>query len=215
VFNAALFRSEYDNLQVSTFDGVVNFLVNNAASATSQGIETDVRWAVSDKLVLSAAVALLDAQWNDYRDAQCTALELANAPNANCTINATTGFLVQDLSGDDLLMSPDWSGNVSAEYFLPLAGGNEIQTQLLVYFQDDKFLAADNDPATLQESFTKVNLRIAYVSMDGWEVAFVGRNLTDKLTSPHIEDLPLRSTNSFFSLTDRPRTLALQAQYRW
>ncbi len=218
-FNAALFRSEYDNLQVSTFDGVVNFLVNNAASAVSQGLETDVRWAVTENAVLGAAVALLDATWDDYRDAQCTALGLARAatgvPTPGCTVNAVSGLLVQDLSGQDLLMSPDWSGNVTAEYYLPLANGNEIQTQLLVYFQDDKFLATDNDPATLQESYTKVNLRVAYVSSQGWEVAFVGRNLTDKLTSPHIEDLPLRSTNSFFSLTDRPRTLALQAQYHW
>ncbi|MEY4641693.1 MAG: hypothetical protein RLZZ227_1687 [Pseudomonadota bacterium] len=215
VFNAALFRSEYDNLQVSTFDGVVNFLVNNAASARSQGIETDVRWAVTDNLVLGGSLALLDAQWDDYRDAQCTALDLARAPNANCAVSPVTGFLVQDLSGDDLLMSPDWSGNLSADYSWPLSGGLRVQTQLLVYFQDARFLAADNDPATLQERFTKVNLRVALASDQGWELALVGRNLSDKLTSPHAEDLPLRSTNSFFRLTDRPRTLALQAQYNW
>ena len=215
MLNVAVFRSEYDDLQVSTFDGVVNFLVNNAASARSQGLETDVRWAVTENLVLSGAVALLDAQWDDYRDAQCTALGLARAPNANCTVNTTTGLLVQDLSNEDLLMSPDWSGNVGAEHFWPLDGGLEVQTQLLVYFQDDKFLAADNDPATVQEAFTKVNLRLAVVSDKGWEVALVGRNLTDKLTSPHAEDLPLRSTNSFFRLTDRPRTYALQGQYRF
>jgi iron complex outermembrane receptor protein len=215
MLNVALFRSDYDNLQVSTFDGVVNFLVNNAASARTQGLEIDLRWALTDNFVLSGAVALLDAQWDDYRDAQCTALDLARAPNASCTVSPATGFLVQDLSGEDLLMSPDWSGNVGAEYYWPLDGGLEVQTQLLVYFQDDKFLAADNDPATVQESFTKVNLRLALVSDSGWEVALVGRNLTDELTSPHAEDLPLRSTNSFFRLTDRPRTLALQGQYRW
>jgi outer membrane receptor protein involved in Fe transport len=214
-FNAALFRSDYDNLQVSTFDGVVNFLVNNAASARSQGVETDVRWAVTDEFILGASLALLDATWDDYRDAQCTALDFSRAPNAGCSVSPGTGLLVQDLSGEDLLMSPDWSGNVSAEYFWPLASGLRVQTQVLVYFQDDKFLATDNDPATLQERFTKVNLRVALVGQRGWELAFVGRNLTDKLTSPHAEDLPLRSTNSFFTLTDRPRTLALQAQYAW
>ena len=215
LLNLAIFRSDYDNLQVSTFDGVVNFLVNNAATARTQGLEADMRWVLSDALVLGSAVALLDAQWEDYRDAQCTAYDLARAPNAGCTISPTTGLLVQNLSGEDLLMSPDWSGNVSLEHYLQLGSGRELQTQLLVYFQDDKFLAADNDPATLQESFTKVNLRVALVSEQGWEVALVGRNLTDKLTSGHAEDLPLKSTNSFFKLTDRPRTIALQAQYRW
>jgi outer membrane receptor protein involved in Fe transport len=214
-FNLALFRGEYDDLQVSTFDGVVNFLVNNAASARSQGVESDLRWVVTDKLVFGAAVALLDAQWQEFRDAQCTAYELARAPNAACTINPVSGLLVQDLSGADLLMAPAWSGNVSLEHYQPLANGLELRSELLVYFQDDQFLAADNDPATLQENFTKVNLRVALASASGWEVALVGRNLTDELTSPHAEDLPLRSTNSFFRLSDRPRTLALQGRYRW
>ncbi|MGV3593450.1 MAG: TonB-dependent receptor [Gammaproteobacteria bacterium] len=215
MLNVALFRSDYDDLQVSTFDGVVNFLVNNAGSAHTQGIETDMRWALGDSLVFSAAVAVLDAQWEDYRDAQCTALELALAPNASCFVSPGTGLLVQDLSGADMLMAPDWSGNVGVEHYWTLGGGLELQTQLLVYFEDDKFLATDNDPATLQERFAKVNLRVALVGNGGWELAFVGRNLTNELTSPHIEDLPLRSTNSFFALTDRPRTYAVQGQYRF
>jgi iron complex outermembrane receptor protein len=215
MLNLALFRGDYDDLQVSTFDGVVNFLVNNAGSARTQGIESELRWAPGDSLVLGAAVAVLDAKWKDYADAQCTALDLARAPNAKCAVSASTGLLVQDLSGADLLMAPHWSGNVSLEHYLPLRGGFEVQTQLLVYFEDDKYLAADNDPATLQERFAKVNLRIALAADSGWELAFIGRNLTNELTSPHIEDLPLRSTNSFFALTDRPRTFALQGQYRF
>jgi outer membrane receptor protein involved in Fe transport len=215
--NVALFRSYYANLQVSTFDGVVNFLVNNAASARSQGVETDLRWRIGDNWMLGGAVAFLDANWRNYRDAQCRAIELARAPTATatCTIDATTGLLVQDLSGAEMLMSPAWSGNVSLEHHHPLRAGLALESQLLVYFQDAKYLAADNDPATLQPGFAKVNLRVAVVSDSGWELALVGRNLTDELTSTHAEDMPLSSANSFFRLTDRPRTLALQAQYLW
>ncbi len=42
--NIALFRSEFDNLQVSTLQGSVTFNVGNAASAVTQGIEADIRW---------------------------------------------------------------------------------------------------------------------------------------------------------------------------
>lgn len=213
--NLALFRSDYSGLQVSTFDGIVNFLVNNAGSARTRGVETELRWKLGDSLVLSAAVALLDARWTDYRAAQCTALDLARAPNASCKVSPGTGLLVQDLSGANLPMAPDWSGNAGIEYSRPLRRGFELHAQLLAYFEDDKFLAADNDPATVQARYAKLNLRIALVGSTGWEFAFVGRNLTGELTSPHIEDLPLRSTNSFFALTDRPRTLALQALYRF
>lgn len=215
LFNVALFRSDYDDLQVSTFDGVVNFLVNNAATARTQGIETDMRWLVSDSVIISGAFALLDAQWDSFPNAQCTAISLVTASNATCSVDAATGLLVQDLSGDDLLMSPGYSGNLSIEHFLPIGSGLDVESQLLVYFEDDKYLAADNDPATLQERFAKLNLRVALVSDKGWELALVGRNLTDELTSAHSEDLPLRSVNSFFRLTDRTRTWALQGQYRF
>lgn len=214
-FNMALFSSAYSNLQVSTFDGVVNFLVNNAATARSRGVETDLRLRVTDTLSISAALAFLDAQWQDYRNAQCRALDMAFAPTPTCTRDPSTGLLVQDLSGEDLLMAPRWSGNAGLVYQYPLGKGLTLSSQLLVFFQDEKYLAADNDPATLQSGYAKVNLRVALTSITGWELALVGRNLTDKLTSSHSEDMPLRATNSFFRMTDRPRTLALQMQYHW
>src|SRR5690606_35351834 len=55
--NLAMFNSHYRDLQVSTFDGVVNFLVNNAATARSRGLEADLRWLLSERWVLSAALA--------------------------------------------------------------------------------------------------------------------------------------------------------------
>ncbi|EEF25771.1 conserved hypothetical protein, partial [Ricinus communis] len=42
--NIAAFRTEYEDLQVSTFDGVLGFNVGNAAKAISQGVEFDSRW---------------------------------------------------------------------------------------------------------------------------------------------------------------------------
>lgn len=213
--NLALFRSDYRDLQVSTFDGVVNFLVNNAATARSQGVEADMRWLINDRLVFNAAFAFLDAKWQDYRNAQCRAVDMAMAPTALCKLSAESGLLEQDLSGAAMLMAPRWSGNAGAQYQYPLRGGLMLNAQFLLSWQASQFLAADNDPATLQPGFAKLNLRVALASTTGWELALVGRNVTDRLTSSHAEDMPLRSTNSFFRMTERPRTLALQMQYRW
>jgi outer membrane receptor protein involved in Fe transport len=216
--NVALFRSEYDDLQVSTFDGVVNFLVNNAASAVTQGVELDARMRFSERFFIAASAAYLDADWDDFQNAQCTALDLQRArltgPHAGCAPNAD-GLFVQDLTGRDLIMSPKWSGNVFAEYIHPVTASLDVIGQLSVYFEGDHYLAADNDPTTIQESFAKLDFRLALAAEQGWEVALVARNLTDKLTSGHIEDQPLQSVNSFFALTERPRTIALQASYQW
>ncbi len=57
----ALFRTNFDDLQVSSFDGFAGFVVGNAAAATSQGVELEARWRLSDDLTISASVAYLDA----------------------------------------------------------------------------------------------------------------------------------------------------------
>jgi iron complex outermembrane recepter protein len=213
--NLALFHGAYRDLQVSTFDGVVNFLVNNAASARSRGLETELRWQLGESLRLGVAAALLDARWLSFPEAQCTALDLAQAPNPGCQVSAVSGLLVQDLSGQPLPMAPRWSGNLSLDWQGTLSGGMQMQLALLLYGAGAQYLAADNDPATLAPRNLKVDMRIALVDRRGWELALVGRNLGKRLSAAHAEDLPLGAVNSFFRLLERPRTFALQAQYRW
>jgi hypothetical protein len=44
--NVALYRTEYDDLQTSQFDGTLSFVVGNAKETVVQGLELDGRWAV-------------------------------------------------------------------------------------------------------------------------------------------------------------------------
>lgn len=60
----ALFRTEIEDLQVTTFDGFANFIVNNAATATTQGVEVNSRWQAGEGLIFSASAAYLDAQYD-------------------------------------------------------------------------------------------------------------------------------------------------------
>ncbi|MCC6203210.1 MAG: TonB-dependent receptor [Gammaproteobacteria bacterium] len=216
--NGALFRSKYEDLQVSTFDGVVNFLVNNAASATTQGFELDGRLLVNDRLAISLSGAYLDAEWDDYRNAQCTAIAQFRAvylaDRSQCQVNAS-GLLVQDLTGERLLMAPKWSGNLLIEYSIPLSEKLAFNTLANLSAESRKFLAADNDPAVVQPGYGKFDARFSLSSSDGWEIALLGKNLTNKLTTAHGEDQPLRSSNSFFKLASQPRTIAVQASYHW
>src|SRR5690606_30003003 len=145
----------------------------------------------------------------------CTALALATAPGPACRMEPGSGLLVQDLSGRRLPMAPRYSGNVALDHVLPLGAGLQLHSQLQAYFEAAKYLAADNDPATLQAGLTKLDLRVALQSPHGWELALVLRNLTDVRSMAHAEDLPLGAVNSFFALLERPRSIAIQGQYRF
>jgi outer membrane receptor protein involved in Fe transport len=58
--NVAIFRSEFEDMQTSQFDGSLTFNVTNAGEAVVQGVEVDGRWALIDNLLLRGGVAFID-----------------------------------------------------------------------------------------------------------------------------------------------------------
>lgn len=205
--NLALFRSEFDDLQVSSLTGTsATFNVGNAASAITQGLEADLKWALTERLTLSAAMAYLDAEYDEFDNAQCNTDQLLNGSCAGGT---------QDLSGKPLQYAPDWSGTLSAEYVLPLSGALELTGFMQVIYSDEFSLALDRDPNLTQEDYTKVDARLTLSDTDhSWEISLIGRNLGDETTSNFGNDAiggPMMA-GTYFRMIDAPRSLALQGR---
>lgn len=204
--NLALFRSEYQDLQVTTFNVVTTaFNVGNAATSITQGLEVDGRWAVTDELTVNFALMLLDASYEEYEGGTCTIFQ---------SLNAGPGC-VQDLSGDELVYAPNYAGNIGFEYVRPVSEDLEVRANLTVNFTDGYSYVGDNDPRYFQDAYEKLDLRVALADADGsWEVALVGKNLTDEFTAHYGGDLPAGYAAGYKYL-DRPRTVALQARYNF
>ncbi len=207
--NVAVFRSEFDDLQVSALapGGIINFFVANAAEAVSQGVELEGRWLATDRLLLSANIAFLDATFEDFPEAACYALQ---------TIGCVDG--VQDLSGADLQFAPELAANLHAEYTWPMGDSLEWLAAMDVNYTDEYSLASDGDPIMWQDSFTKVDARLTLRSDDAtWEVALLGKNLTDEETTAWGSDAvnagPFLGT--YYVHLNRLRTLAIQGTYRF
>ena len=210
----ALFRTEFEDLQVTTFDGFANFIVNNAA-ATTQGVEVNNRWKAAEGLIFSASAAYLDSQYDSFNNAACTV-----AQTTVFRASGDSGVCTQDLSGQKTRYAPEWTANLNAQYVLPLSRlgssaflkGLKLSTMVNVNFSDDYFLTANVEPILKQKAYTKVDLRIALGdSNDRWEIAFLGKNLNNQLISNFGGRIAILS-GSFFKTTDRPRTLAVQAR---
>jgi outer membrane receptor protein involved in Fe transport len=214
--NMAAFYNEFDDVQVSTFDGGLALKVGNAAETTVEGVEIDGRWAMTDSFTLSGAVAYVDASYDNFPNAQCYFGQ--DAVNPDCVDpDGPTGPIVpvgQDMSGKDLQFSPDWAAHLALEHYLSL-GSLELRTLLSADYSDEYAIAADLDPRSIQDSYTKVNLRIGLSDIDGtWELAFIGRNLTDEDTASWANDTPL-APGGFYHQIDRLRSYALQARYNF
>lgn len=204
--NVALFRSEFNDLQVSAWDGT-RFVVDNAAQAVTQGLEVDGEWLLSENFKLGFALALLDSEFDSFPGAGCSApQQVAYAAATGMSPNSC----LQDLSGKPLQFAPEWSGNLNLTYFYPLSDNLELTANMDINFTDEYHTALDNDPNALQDSFSKVNLRLELADVEGsWSVALIGKNITDEKTTTWVNDTPF-ARGSYFGFIDQPSTLGVQ-----
>lgn len=215
LMNVALFDSKYDDLQVSSFDPVTNlFATTNAASAKSRGVELETQFAATERLRLALSVTYLDAKYSDFKDAQCWAGQavLGTGCGPSAVNPAAT---VQDLSGVVTPYAPEWSGTFSTDYRIALGERHVLSFGGDVYATTEIATLTDINPRAFQAGFAKVNLRAALAREDGrWEVALVGRNVTNRLTAAFKNTIP----GGFFSVasfTEPPATVTLQLRARF
>jgi iron complex outermembrane recepter protein len=216
--NVAVYYTEYDDLQSSVFDGGVGFNVQNAGMATTQGVEIDGRWRVAEYLTLTGSMAYLDFEFDDFDVAQCWFGQSVLEPDS--VTNAALSLC--DASGERKEFTPEWKGVVGADFFYPVSDGLEMRAGMDVQYSDEYIWTPQLDPRTVQDSYYKVNARLALASSaDTWEVAVIGNNLTDERVVDYGGTGVLAGTltggtgMAYYGFSNRPRTYSLQATYRF
>lgn len=212
--NAAIFRNEVSDTQVSVFDGATGFVVVNAAEVLSQGFEMDLQWAATENLVISAAGSILDSVFDEWDTAPCWASQLVDPSHPEFTPGCNNGF--RDASGDNTQFAPELAFNLNFDYALPVGDSFEFRALLNVNYSDEFATVGDLDPLIgVQDSFTMVDARLSFGDISGkWDVALLGKNLTDEEVGYNNNDQPLVPGNGFNSLV-RLRSIALQGSYRF
>lgn len=170
--NAAAFYYEVEDLQVSRSvqGGTALF---NAAESEIKGFDAELQYAprvpVGD-LQLSAGLSLLDASYTSFPEGVGTT---PNPTGGNITFPA-------DLSGNDVIRSPDWTVSLGADYRLALGSG-ELAFNIS-YYHNDGF-AWDSDNRLWQDAYDLVNARASYSfgADQRYRVSVYGENLTDEI----------------------------------
>ena len=207
----AFYITEYSDLQVSQFDGTLGFNVTNAGEATVQGLEADGRWAVSDQVTLTGSAAYLDFNYDKFPNSQCYFGQVPNSP----------GFPgLCDVAGERKEYTPEFQANIGAAWSDTVADNLVMDASLDLSYVGDYIYSPNLDPRTEQEAYSLVNGRIALSSSEGdWQVALIGRNLTDETVINFGGNTPLGGVltggagNSYYAFVNRPRNFALQVNY--
>jgi len=209
--NLAVFSTDYEDLQSNQFDGVLSFLVTNAAEATTQGVELDGRVMINDNLTVYGSAAYLDFEFTDFELGQCY---FGRDPDP------ATGYCSH--TGSRAPNTPEWQGNLGFDFGFELSDTLWLDANLNVSYSDEYFTQSNLDPFNKQDSFTTVDLIIGLSSSDGtWRVSLIGGNLTDERTMDASGQVPL-STNltggagiAYDSIWARPRNYALKFEYQF
>ena len=123
-------------------------------------------------------------------------------PSATVCIGNPGVVCAQDLSGFATSFAPEWSGTTSLEYRRALSGEwpglpLTLRARVDLMATEEFYTTVNGAPGSKQPSYAKLDARLAIGRADGrWEVALVGRNLTDELYAVWYEPLVAAGPNT-------------------
>jgi outer membrane receptor protein involved in Fe transport len=207
--NVAVFRTNFDDLQVSIFDGTLGFNVGNAAKAITQGVEVDGRWAITDDWSMNGSIGYLDFEFDDFVNGQCNQGQTPTSPDGFCDYTGLTNQYVADVSG-----------NLALNYERPVTENLLFRGTVDTQFTTEYNPSQNLDPRIEQDAYAIWNIRLAVASADEkWEVAVLGRNLTDEEVVSYANDTPLAFSQTgaptWYGFVERSRSVAVQGRYRF
>ena len=193
--NAALFYTEYEDLQIQTFGPLTagaafgTFQTFNAGDAEITGLEVEATWSVTDRLLLSGFYGLQDSEFKS-----------TNIP----------GTAFPDQSGQDLIRTPENKYSFNATYVAPLRSGAELTFDLSYRYTDDQ--RGELEPWAIQPEFDVLDARLSWTSPNGGaEIAVWGKNLGDEEYITHLYTI----ASSVVAVFGDPRMYGVSATFQF
>jgi iron complex outermembrane receptor protein len=198
-----VFHTEFDDLQVSNYVPGDGLVIGNAASATTKGAELAADWHVGGGLSLGLSAGYLDAKYDDFPGGPCLA-------GTVCPDNPVDN----NIGGSTIPGTSEWSGNVHGGYEAEVFGGMLFSSNLIVAYRSEYDVEANLNPDSHQDSYAKVDARVALSGRDDkWQIALLGKNLTDKHTFNFSYFWPFGPVPHRLRYLEETRTVQLQLRY--
>jgi iron complex outermembrane receptor protein len=225
-FNGSVFQQDWKDFQFSILGANGLTEIKNANQARIRGLETDLNWAATYNLQLSAGMALYDAKLTaNY----CGFTDAGGKPVANCpagTINPQTGDTVsgpEAAAGTQLPVTPKFKGNLVARYTFDLGGTEAFVQGAVVHVGERKsdLRQLENGLVGNLDAYTTMDIS-AGVRKDSWSVDVYVNNLFDKraqlykytecaeATCAAHNVVPQYPNGQVYTVTNPPRTIGVR-----
>jgi len=187
--NAAIYLSEYDEVQVTFFDQLGGPITANAGQVDIAGAELELT-ALFGGLTVDIGIGYTDAEYQ--------------------SINAIAGLSLSIDESASLVNTPELTANIGLEYGFSL-GSSELTFRADYAFFDDVYNDSQNSPFLFQDSYETLNLAIRWSLEERWRVTAFATNVTDEryiVSGDSNFGLGFHETNY-----NRPKELGLTIRY--
>lgn len=192
--NLAYFDTDFENLQVNSFNGVAGvFQVRNAADSNTSGVEMDGRFAVGDRWSVGFNAAYNDAEYTFFPNGQCGPIQTRDWVAAGNPANTC----VADFSGRRPAFSPEWQFGLHPQLLFDVGRFSARAGLNMTWIAGQDSVFAVPDPLAEIPDRQRFDLRISFMPPAGnWELALYGRDITDE--AAHVGGLQ----SGFFNQTN-------------
>ncbi len=197
-FNAALFHTDYKDLQIIIRESF-NPITYNGGKATIKGGEAELSWVPTERWYITASVGYIDAGY-DRLD-----------PSVTAGSNKTPIDI-----HNKLVNTPKWSTAIGVAYTFNVGDWATVKPRVDWSFHDSQYNDAVNEPRLFQPSYSLLNAAVTMQTNDGrWEGILAFRNITDKAYLITGNSAWGTSASYVDNLYGHPREWSLSVQYNF
>ncbi len=138
--------------------------------------------------------------------------QLSSCPGLAASGIPISDGIPEDLSGNDLQNSPEYSVSLGAQYTFYLPGNHSLSARVDYYWQDDMYARNFNKPIDKIESWDVWNAQMTLLSADEtWYVRAYGKNLgdDDELVGMYVTDPSSGLFTNVFTIEPRNYGVAI------
>lgn len=224
--NLTAFRYDYKDLQVDFFNSAITtFVTFNAGTARTQGIEIDGQWAPRSVpgLTVTGALAYTDAKYTDFPGAPCYA---GQRPSMGCLApTSAIPYIHQNLKGTRTQLAPKWAGTLGVDYEAEIGSALKAGALVNMRYSGSYLVSPFGNPLDKQSAFATLDASLRLGTQDDrWQLAVIGKNLTNKYVLNAAQDAPSTGAGTGteagiaadqYGFPAPPRTVAVQVTFRY
>ena len=221
LLGAAAFHMIFDNYHSQSFDSGTNaFVLQNAGSVVSQGVELDWLARPLENLTITGGLAWTDAFIDEFPTGPCYA---GQTGSQGCMGRNAAGANIQGMSQQQNLAdgeipnSPDWKLSLQARYDIITGGPLDFYVQGNLRWQDDFLSHINQNPALKVDAYAIVDLALGVRSVGGhWDLSFYAENLFDEFYPALLIETPLNNRGqSHYLNRDHRRYFGARMRYNF